>query len=557
MAADERLVVNFPTLGVLVADWISHHCPIPDGFRKGQPFELYQWQLECTVNHYRVRREAEPEQLNQAFHYRRSQIIGPQKSGKGPWSASIVCNEAVGPALFAGWAGKDDGYACSDHGCGCGWEFEYEPGEPMGMPWATPLIQLLAVAEDQVQNVYRPLQSMAKNGPLADLMRVGEEFIRLPNEGQIDVVTSKATTRLGAPIIFCLQDESGLYTKSNGVLATAETMRRGAAGMGGRSIETTNAPDQSLDSTAMRTIEAAETQADIYRYHREPPQELGSYLDKKCRRKIHAFAYHGSPHVNLDSIEAEAAEIIIKDPGQAERFFGNRIVAGSGKWTTEEAWTARKALEPITVKKGEQIALGFDGSAGSGSRRRKADATVLVGSRLSDGHKFEVASWEQPDELDATDGWEVPRAEVHAKLDWAFKFYDVVLFGFDPPYWRSEGATWVEKYGEDRVVEFPTKNDQLMSAALERLSTWLRTGSETHDGSDVLTRHVLNAVKVTREFRDDIGERKLLTLVSKVSKDSDLKIDGLISLAIAEDMRARAIAAGARKRKKFKAVAFR
>ena len=40
-----------------------------------------------------------------------------------------------GPALFAGWAGKDDGWSCRDMGCGCGFEYAYEPGEPMGMRW--------------------------------------------------------------------------------------------------------------------------------------------------------------------------------------------------------------------------------------------------------------------------------------------------------------------------------------------------------------------------------------------------------------------------------------
>jgi hypothetical protein len=40
-------------------------------------------------------------------------------------------------------------------------------------------------------------------------------------------------------------------------------------------------------------------------------------------------------HVNLDSIEAEAAELMETDPAQAERFFGNRAVAGHGSWLPE------------------------------------------------------------------------------------------------------------------------------------------------------------------------------------------------------------------------------
>ena len=86
---DPGFVVDFPTLWV-VPDWIEHHCPVPDGFRSGDDLELYPWQLWCTVNHYRVKPEAKPGQLAPAFHYRRSQVVAPQKTGKGPWSATIV-----------------------------------------------------------------------------------------------------------------------------------------------------------------------------------------------------------------------------------------------------------------------------------------------------------------------------------------------------------------------------------------------------------------------------------------------------------------------------------
>lgn len=53
-AADE-FVVDFPTLGFLAADWIAAHCLVPDGFTKGAPFVMYDWQLWCCVNHYRVK----------------------------------------------------------------------------------------------------------------------------------------------------------------------------------------------------------------------------------------------------------------------------------------------------------------------------------------------------------------------------------------------------------------------------------------------------------------------------------------------------------------------
>jgi hypothetical protein len=337
--------VDFPTLWV-VPSWVEQHCIIPDGFHKGRRFVHADWQLWCTVNHYRVKPTAGwvPEQpvLGPAFHFRRSQVVAPQKAGKGPWSATIVCVEGVGPALFAGWAGKDEGYVCAEHGCSCGWEYAYEPGEPKGMPWPTPLIQLTATSEDQVDNVYRPLKAMIRGGPLAERMLIREDFVRLPNDGEIAVVTSSALSRLGNPVTFVLHDESGLYTRSNKLLGVAETQRRGVAGMGGRSLETTNCWDPSEASYAQQTFEAQAQ--DIFRYYRKPPADL-SYRNRKERRHIHQFVYDGSWWVDLGSIEAEAAELIEHDPGQAERFFGNRIVPGTGTWLPDGLWDSSVRVE--------------------------------------------------------------------------------------------------------------------------------------------------------------------------------------------------------------------
>jgi hypothetical protein len=337
----EAYRVDFPVLWVAI-DWGEEHCRIPDGHLKGEPFVLYDWQLWCAANHYRVRPHARPKDTNgnpirsQAFHNRRSQIVAPQKTGKGPGSAFFTSIEAVGPALFAGWAKGGEAWDCADHGCPCGWGYEYAPGEAMGRPWPTPLIQLSATSEDQVlDNVYGHLQNMIRTGPLGALMLIREGFIRLPNDGRIDVVTSRASSRLGNPSTFVVHDESGLYTKSNKLVNFAETQRRSLAGMSGRSLEQTNAWDPAEDSVAQRTFESLRT--DIFRFYREPPPQL-DYLNPAERRLIHEHVYAGSPHVDLDAIEAEAAELVEHDPQQAERFFGNRMVRGLGSWLVEGAW---------------------------------------------------------------------------------------------------------------------------------------------------------------------------------------------------------------------------
>lgn len=350
-------VVDFPTLGHLLDGWYEAHCKVPDGFGRGEPFRQADWQFWCTANHYAVRPDAEwlPKRplLNQAFVHRRSQIVGPQKLGKGPWTATIVAGEACGPTIFGGWAKRGDRYRCEDHGCECGWTFRYKAGEPKGIRHPSPLIQLTGTSEEQVEtNVWRHLAAMIRTGPLSKLLLHREGFVRIvgqnedPDLDRIDIVTASANSRLGNPISFAEQDETGLYTKTNKLRKVAETQRRGAAGMGGRTIETTNAWDPTENSVAQTTWETGST--DVFRYYRNPDLipdlrdddgKVLSYLNKRNRRKIHSYVYDGSDWVNLDSIEAEAAELLETDPAQAERYFGNRLVQGGGSWLSDGAWS--------------------------------------------------------------------------------------------------------------------------------------------------------------------------------------------------------------------------
>ncbi|MDF9748642.1 terminase [Arthrobacter sp. ES3-54] len=350
-------LVDFPTLGDLLDAWYEQHCRVPDGFTRGAAFRQSDWQFWCTANHYRIRPDAvwnaEKPLLNQAFVYRRSQVVAPQKTGKGPWAAAVSTGEAVGPTIFNGWAVDGDVYECSANGCGCGWSYDYLPGEAKGIRHPSPLIQLTATSEDQVDNILRPLKAMIRLGPLADLLLIREDFIRIVGEAgnedmdRIDAVTSNAQSKLGNPISFAFQDESGLYTKTNKMVKVAETQRRGAAGMGGRTIETSNAWDPSENSTAQRTFESQSQ--DIFKFFRQPPAHL-SYGNKRDRAQIHKFVYEGSPWVDLASIEAEASELMETDRAQAERFFGNRLVSGSGAWLRDGMWEAAYAGSEVDAE---------------------------------------------------------------------------------------------------------------------------------------------------------------------------------------------------------------
>ena len=535
----DLLVVDFPTLLVVPA-WIQAHCVVPDGDDKGAWFELYDWQLHCTVHHYRVRPTAKLGQNAAAFHNRRSQVMAPQKTGKGPWSASIIAAEAVGPVRFAGWATGGEVYRCRDHGCSCGWVYEYAPGEPMGRPWPTPLIQLLATAEDQTDNVYRPLQAMARSEPLSERMTVGEEFIRLPNDGRIDVVTSSAQARLGNPITFALQDETGLYTATNKMIRVAETMRRGLAGMGGRAMETTNPHDPSVDSTARRTYEAKAK--DLYRFHRPPPTDL-DYGKAADRRKIHRINYAGSPHVDPVDIDREAAELAERDPAQAERFFGNRITAGSGHAFDPTRW-AELADPTVVVPARAIITIGVDGA-------RFFDAVAVVATDVIQGHQWPLAIIERPE--GAGDDYEHDLDAVDAAVLAAWDQWDVWRMYCDPQHIEHLVDRWSGRWGKKRVIEWYTARLRPMATALQAYRAAMTGGDLSHDGDSLMAAHIEHAVKDPKNVHDEEG--KPMWHLKK--PEPRLKIDGAMAGALSWEARGDCIAAGEHERKIRRAVGFR
>lgn len=553
METSDRFVVDFPTLWVAI-DWVPQHCVIPDGFRRGEPFEQLDWQLWCQANFYRVKRTAVWNPANPvlapAFQYRRAQIVLPQKAGKAPYTATQCCLQGVGPVLFAGWAQGGERYDCREYGCGCGWIYEYEPGEPMGMPWPTPLIQVTAFSEDATDNVYDALRPMIDYGPLSDLIpKTGEEFIRLPGGGEIAVVTSSAKSRLGNRVTYAPQDETGIWTEPNKMLEVAQTQRRGLAGMGGRAEETTNGYDPSEQSVAQRTAESSKSWdpaavplvdrkvkgrgKDVFRFHPMAPEEL-RYSDKRQRRKIHEFVYGSSlvqrgGHIDLDSIEAEASELLEKDPAQAERFFGNRCRSGRGSWQPPGLWASRELV--AQVPDGARICLGFDGSDSEDWTAIRAETLSGYGFTPVFGPDGASTFW-NPAELDGR----IPRSEVHAAVEELFDRYRVVRMYCDPRDWQTEIEAWALRFGGKRVFEWPTNRVAAMHESLERFVTDLASGAATHDGCPVAARHVANARKLPRP-----GERYILGKASEAQK-----IDVAMSAVLAHEARCDAVAAGAR-----------
>jgi hypothetical protein len=507
-------------LGYLVADWIEANCAIPDGEFMGDPFILTDEQFRFVLWHYRLKPKARADRSkpSAAFLYRRSQLVRPQKWGKGPLGSAIICAEAEGPVLFDGWDAN---------------------GEPVGRPWPTPWIQTTAVSEDQTDNVWRALLPMIELGAIAaDLSDTGLTRINLPGGGYIEPVTAAARSRLGQRITFSLQDQTESWLKRNGGHALADNQRRNLAGMGGRSMETPNCWDPSEGSVAQITYEAK--LPDVHIDYTAPPEGL-DYKLKKDRRKIHVHVYGDSakkpkggrwrPWIDLDRIEADALELLPRDPNQAARFFGNMIASGADKAFDIAHW--RTLTNAHEVTKGEMIVLGVDGA-------RYDDALAIIATHVESGYQWVIGIWERP--KDAPDDYEHPFNEVDQAMLDAFDRWKVWRVYIDPQRIEPLVNTWQGRWGEKRVIEWMTWRKRQMAYALRNYLEAIGLGELSHDADPVFTKHVANACRKHSDVRDEEG--KPMFTIEKDRPGSPEKIDGAMAGTISWEARGDCIAAG-------------
>lgn len=497
-------VTGGPTLGHAVIDFIQDSCVIPDGDHAGEPYLLTAEMKQFLREFYRL------DPVTGAFLYRGAQLVRPQKWGKSPFSAAITVAEAGGPVVFDGWDAR---------------------GEPVGRPWATPWIQITAVSEDQTANVWRALVPMIELGNLgAEIPDTGRTRINLPGGGRIEPVTSSARSRLGQRITFAVNDETHSWTKQNGGRALADTQRRNLAGMRGRWLETTNAWDLLEASIAQETAESGAQ--DILRDHADPGP--GSIRNKQERNRMLRRVYGDSWWVtrNLDRIESEILELLPRDPAQAERFFINRVRAAEDAALNIEKWEA--GAKPIDIPDGALVTIGVDGA-------RFNDALAIVATDVNQAHQVVVGIWETPP--GAPDDYEHPQSEVDGAMVDAFERWEVWAAYADPQYIEPLIEKWQGRWGEKKVQEWFTNRPRQIAAAVRKYATAIGRGELTHDGNEVLTRHVRNARRQKLNVYDD-DHRQMFTM-AKDRPHSPNKIDGAMAACLSWEARGDAIAAGA------------
>ena len=123
----------------------------------------------------------------------------------------------------------------------------------------------------------------------------------------------------------------------------------------------------------------------------------------------------------------------------------------------------------------------------------------------------------------------MPREQVSDVVADAFERFDVRRMLADPPYWSHELSEWANRYGDERVLAFPTNSWSRMARAIDRATAVIRSGAITHDGDPVLAQHVSNARTFALNGRQNEGRFVLV----KQRRGSPLKIDAAVAAVLA------------------------
>jgi hypothetical protein len=518
--------VPYPTLGGQVANWIEANLVFGPGDLRGQPARLDPEKRALLYRMYEIYPVGHPNAGRRRF--RRVALSLRKGSAKSEFSAWIAAAELHpdAPVRCVGWDTN---------------------GNPVGSGVTDPYIPLVAYTEEQSDEIaYGALRVILQYSRVARDFDIGlQRIMRIGGDGKAVSLASSPDSRDGARTTFQVLDETHRWTLPR-LLQAQKTMlanlpkRRLADAW---SLETTTAPAPGEGSVAENTMDYARQVADgqkadsrLFFFHRQASEDLQLYhadgsLDMEA---IRAAVIEASGPVadwsDIDGICEQWADPTA-DRSYLERVWLNRLVRSSERAFDVQQW--RKLAQPErVVPDGSLITLGFDGS-------RSGDSTALVGTHIASGHQWLVGLWEHPYGIRE---WEVPVADVEAKLAEAMQRWDVWRLYADPPYWESYVAKWAGQYGEERVMNWYTNRTRPMAYAMLSFSNAIAQGELTHDGSTGLQRHIGNACRRYPGLKDEKGQP--LWLIYKERPDSPHKIDAAMAAALSWEARRDALAAG-------------
>lgn len=520
------------SLGYGIVDWLQTYACHGPGDVQGDPLDFA---ADPEVEQFIIDAyELDPETGRRI----KSKVVysAPKGRAKSETAGLLGVAEALAEVRFDGWDAD---------------------GQPVGRPVRSPFIRCLATEEGQAGNTFQNIAYvMSEWGPDVHPDVYGgitgakqyqsATALYMPDGGECRSSSSGAASKDGGKETFLVPDEVHLYVlrELRDMYATAMRnlgKRRAAEPWALLTTTACRLGEQSVWEVIEKQWKKGELGPDWLVHHNEARGKIDILdRDRTLRQLRDVYGSAMDPETGWMTPERVYSDMldptICRDEQEAARYYLNRSMAGSDAWIAKtvherqevgsEAWVKRFGPEPRVVEPGEAITMGFDGSIND-------DSTVLRGCCMSDGYLFKIGVWEKPEGA-AGAGWQVPRIEVLDKIRWAMGHYNVVRGYFDPHEWRSDISSLGIEFG-DRVVEFATSSDNLMSKALDMLHTDLTLGTAWHDSDPVASNHYGNAYAWHK------GKARL---VRKEYPNSPRKIDSVVGDALAYKARADALELG-------------
>ncbi len=518
-----RDLVEYPTLGPQVCDFIEANLVFGPGDLRGQPLVLDDERRALLYRLYEVYPKGHERAGRRRF--KRAGISLPKGLGKTELAAIItVCElHEEGPVRCVGWT---------------------KGGDPIGGPVTDPYIPMVAYTQEQSDELaYSALRIMLEHSALAADFDIGLERIeRIRGGGKAEALSSNPSARDGARTTFAVLDETHRWTlprqkHAHTVMQTNIPKRKIADGW---MLEVTTAPEPGAGSVAEATMDYARAvqeghaeDATLFFFHRQASDQhdlktRAGRIDALIEASGAAAAWR-----DIDGIEGLWNDPTA-DTAYLERVYCNRLVQSGSQAFDVLRWQSL-ANEPMSVRSSEPIVLGFDGA-------QFHDSTALVATHVATGYQWVLGLWERPVGWPEEKDWQVPTDEVDAAVRDAFAKHNVWRLYADPPYWQSWIAVWRGLFGEERVIEWWTNRRKAMAAALEGFDTAIKEGLVGHHGDDRLRKHLGNSRRENLTQKDEQG--KALWLIRKDRPDSPRKIDAAMAMVLSWEARTDAIAAG-------------
>lgn len=503
------------TLVWQILEWQLEYLQQPDGPNAGTAWRLTPEQLRFYAWWYAIDDTGR-------FRYRRGVLRRVKGWGKDPLGASIAMTEFVGPCRFGGWNAA---------------------GLPVAIPHPAAWIQIAAVSQDQTKNTMVLFPGICSPRVIEDYgIDLGKTVIYSQRGGRIESVTSSPRTLEGSRPSLVLAGETQHWLAGNdGHEMQRAIMRNLAKSRGGaaRELALTNAHDPGEDSVAahdwdaFRAIEEGRSQATGFLYDSlEPAADIDLSNREELREGL-IVARGDSSWLDVDRLIEEVYDPTTP-PSVSRRYYLNMLTVAEDSWIAPHEWAAcAKPTEVLADK--DVVTLGFDGGVNE-------DSTALVACSVQSGHLQLLGCWEKP-ELPGKVYWEVDRLAVDAAVRQAMATYQVAGFFCDPALWESYVDSWSSDFGarmqvkgtHARPLEFRMNRPTAVVTAVERFYQAVMSKTVSHDGSTVLTRHILNSKR--RITKSGI-------VIAKDHPGSPRKIDAAYAAILAYEARSGALAGG-------------